>query len=72
MKLDERGGFFKQADMEQGLLFAIRARGYEERWRVVQDSCHVVTSSVRRRVATANTCKTSVERASRPHPFFAA
>ena len=33
MKLDDRGGFFKQADMEQGLLFAIRARGSEERWR---------------------------------------
>ena len=33
MKLDDRGGFFRQADMEQGLLFAIRARGSEERWR---------------------------------------
>ena len=33
MKLDDCGGFFKQADMKQGLLFAIRARGFEERWR---------------------------------------
>ena len=33
MRLDDRGAFFKQADMEQGLLFAIRARGFEERWR---------------------------------------
>ena len=33
MKHDDRAGFFKQADMEQGLLFAIRARGSEERWR---------------------------------------
>ena len=31
MKLDDRGSLFKQADMEQGLLFAIRARGFEER-----------------------------------------
>ena len=29
MKLDDRGGFFKQADMEQGLLFASsRARHF--------------------------------------------
>ena len=32
MKLDDRGGFFRQADMEQGLLFAICACGSEERW----------------------------------------
>ena len=32
MKLDDRGGFLKQADKEQGLLFSIRARGSEERW----------------------------------------
>ena len=31
MRLDDRGGFFKQADMEQGLLFAIRARGSRAR-----------------------------------------
>ena len=33
MKLDDRGGFFRQADMEPGLLFAIRARGSMERGR---------------------------------------
>ena len=31
MRLDDRGGFFKLADMEQGLLFAIRARGSRAR-----------------------------------------
>ena len=31
MRLDDLGGCFKQADMEQGLLFAIRARGSRAR-----------------------------------------
>ena len=58
MKLDDRGGFFKQADMEQGLLFAIRARGFEERWRaqkhdISEMSCkiRVILSHARRRVS---------------------
>ena len=81
MKLDDRGGFFKQADMEQGLLFAIRARGSEERWRAqghdiseMSYKIRVMLSHLRQKKgfkATANTCKKSVERASRPHPFLA-
>ena len=81
MKLDDRGGFFRQADMEQGLLFAIRARGSEERWRAqghdiaeVSYKLRVMLSHLRQKKgfkATANTCKKSVERASRPHPFIA-
>ena len=77
MKLDDRGGFFKQADMEHDLLLAIRARGYEERWRAqghdiseVSYKIRVMLSHFRQKngfKATANTCKTSVERASRPH-----
>ena len=77
----EAGGFFKQADMEQGLLFAIRTLGFEERWRAqghdiseMSFKICVMLSHLRQKKgfkATANTCKKSVERASRPHPFLA-
>ena len=72
MKLDDRGGFFRQADMEQGLLFAIRARGSEERWRAQGNDIAEVSYKIRVMLphlrqkkgfkATANTCKKSVER----------
>ena len=68
MKLDDRGGFFKQADMEQ-------ASGSEERWRRTESTtflgCRTRFVSCCRTSArrTANTCKKSVERASRPHLF---
>ena len=81
MKLDDRGGFFRQADMEQSLLFAVRAHGSEERWRTqghdmseVSYKIRISLSHLRQKKgckATASTCKKSVERASRPHPFFA-
>ena len=80
MKLDDRGGFFKQADMEHDLLFAIRARGYEERWRAqghdiskVSYKIRVMLSHFRQKngfKATANTCKTSVTRLATT-PFLA-
>ena len=78
MKLDDSGGFFRQADMEQSLLFAIRARG-SERWCAQGHDIAVsyeirVMLSHRQKMgftAMANTRKTSVERASRPHPFIA-
>ena len=75
MKLNDRGGSSRQADIEQGLLFAIRAHESEERWRTqghdMSDLSHkirVMLSHLRQKKgfkATANTCKTSVERASR-------
>ena len=81
MKLDDRGGFFKHADMEQGLLLAIRARGSEERWRAqghdiseMSYKIRVMLSHLRQKKgfkATPNTCKKSVERASRQHPLLA-
>ena len=47
MKLDDRGGFFKQADMEQGLLFAIRARGFGQPWRAQGHDISEVSYKIR-------------------------
>ena len=71
MKLDERGGFYKQPDMERGLLFANRARGSEERWRAQGHDISEMSYKIRVMLSHLHQKKGFKATASRPHPFLA-